>query len=123
VHISPRRIARKLNHEVEAWNVFDEFPFRRIFVGHVHVPFVFGERSDIHAQAARHAFEYNRPFDLRGDRYIVSVGSIGYGRDLVGKIRYAIHDRDTDSVELRAIDGPLLPLDTALRERLYEVKA
>jgi predicted phosphodiesterase len=122
VHISPRAVARKLNHEVEAWNVFDETAFRLVFVGHVHVPYVFGQRSAVHGQATRHAFEYNRPFALEGDRYIVSVGSIGYGRDRVGKIRYAIHDRASDTVELRAIEGPLLPLDTALRERLDQVQ-
>jgi predicted phosphodiesterase len=115
VHISPRAIARKLNHEVEAWNVFDETGFRLIFVGHVHVPYIFGQRSQVHGQATRHAFEYNRPFELGDDRYIVSVGSVGYGRDLVGKIRYAIHDRGAGTVELRAIDGPLLPMDQARR--------
>jgi len=112
-HISPRPIRRKVNHEVEAWNVFDESDFRLMFVGHVHVPYVFGELSETHGQATRHAFEYNRPFPISGDRYIVSVGSIGYGRDLVGKIRYAIHDREAATVELRAIEGPLLPLDQA----------
>ncbi len=115
IHISPRPIRRKINHEVEAWNVFDETDFRLMFVGHVHVPYIFGERSDTHGQATRHAFEYNRPFPVAGERYIVSVGSIGYGRDLVGKIRYAIYDRDAATVELRAIEGPLLPLDAALR--------
>jgi len=114
-HISPRAVRRKLNHEVEAWNVFDETAFQLLFVGHVHIPFIFGERSQVHGQATRHAFEYNRPFPVHDDRYIVSVGSIGYGRDQVGRIRYAIHDRDNATVELRAIEGPLLPMDLALR--------
>ncbi|MBI3371403.1 MAG: ADP-ribosylglycohydrolase family protein [Betaproteobacteria bacterium] len=115
VHVSPRARKRKINHAVEAWNVFDESDFRIIFIGHVHVPMIFGERSQSYGEAARHAFEYNRPFALVPDeRYIVSVGAIGYGRDMVGKIRYAIYDREADSIELRAIDGPLLPFDHAL---------
>jgi len=59
--------------------------------------------------------------DLKGDdrvilRNNVFLGSIrwpGYGRDLVGKIRYAIFDSVENTVEHRAIDGPLLPFDYA----------
>jgi predicted phosphodiesterase len=111
-HISPRRMQRKVNHAVEAWNVFDDAPFRLMFVGHVHVPLVFGMRSEAFGEAAKHAFAYNRPLELGGDdRYIVSVGAIGYGRDKVGKVRYGIYDRGANTIELRAIDGPVLPLD------------
>jgi hypothetical protein len=42
------------------------------------------------------------------------VGSVGYGRDLVGKLRYAIHDREAATIEFRAIEGPLLPMDETL---------
>lgn len=112
VHISPRARKRKINHEVEAWNVFDETPYRLVFIGHVHIPCIFGNRSATYGEARRHSFEYNQPFTLAPDeRYIVSVGSIAYGRDKVGKIRYAIYDREAGTVELRAIEGPLLPLD------------
>ena len=114
-HISPRPKKRKINHAVEAWNVFDESAFRLLFIGHVHVPMIFGMRSDTFGEAARHAFEYNRPYALsRDERYIVSIGAIGYGRDDVGRIRYAIYDAEAHAIELRAIDGPLLPLDHAL---------
>ena len=116
VHISPRAICRKINHEVEAWNVFDESAFRLIFVGHVHIPYIFGARSSAYGEALRHPFEYNRAYALSpDDRYIVSVGSIGYGRDSLGKIRYAIYDHDVGTIECRAIDGPILPLDYSLR--------
>lgn len=114
-HISPRRMQRKVNHAVEAWNVFDDASFRLMFVGHVHVPLVFGMRSQAFGEATKHEFTYNRPLELsRDDRYIVSVGAIGYGRDDVGKVRYGIYDRGANTIELRAIDGPLLPLDEAL---------
>jgi predicted phosphodiesterase len=116
VHISPRPIKRKIDHPVEAWNVFDESAFRLIFIGHVHVPHIFGAKSDAYGEAKRHCFQYNELFALSpDDRYIVSVGSIAYGRDMVGRIRYAIHDEVARTVELRAIQGPLLPLDYSLR--------
>ena len=38
----------------------------------------------------------------------VSPGPVGYRRDEVDKIRYAIFDRDDYSIEFRALDGPLL---------------
>lgn len=111
-HISPRPIKRKIDHAVEAWNVFDESAFRLIFIGHVHVPYIFGRRSDAYGESTRHMFEYNRPFALaRDDAYIVSVGSVAYGRDKVGRVRYAIWDTQAATIELRAIDGPLLSLD------------
>jgi predicted phosphodiesterase len=114
-HISPRRMQRKINHAVEAWNVFDDAQFRLMFVGHVHVPLVFGMRSEAFGEAAKHGFTYNRPLELANDdRYIVSVGAIGYGRDEVGKVRYGIYDRGANTIELRAIDGPVLPLDQTL---------
>jgi predicted phosphodiesterase len=115
IHISPRDKKRKIDHGVEAWNVFEESAHRRTFVGHAHVPHIFGERSRTYGEATRHAFEYNRPFQLeRDDRYIVGVGSIGYGRDAVARIRYCIFDHAADTVEMRAIDGPLLALDYSM---------
>ncbi|MGH8673907.1 MAG: metallophosphoesterase family protein [Burkholderiales bacterium] len=121
IHISPRRNQRKINHAVEAWNVFDDTGFRLIFVGHVHVPLIFGMRSNAFGEAAKHEFAYNQPFALAADdRYIVSVGAVGYGRDDVGRVRYAVYDRDANTIEQRAIDGPLLDLDQALGRRTVE---
>lgn len=118
IHTSPRKNQRKINHAVEAWNVFDDTRFRLMFVGHVHEPLIFGMRSSAFGEAAKHPFRYNEPFALSAeDRYIVSVGAIGYGRDQVGKIRYAIYDRNANTIELRAVDGPLLPLDHAAGTR------
>ena len=118
IHTSPRKNQRKINHSVEAWNVFDDTKFRLMFVGHVHEPLIFGMRSSAFGEAAKHAFEYNAPFALSAeDRYIVAVGAIGYGRDQVGKIRYAIYDRNAATIELRAVEGPLLGLDQALGVR------
>lgn len=112
IHISPRAKKRKVDHVVEAWNVFEESDYRLTFVGHAHVPYIFGQRSPSYGEACRHAFEYNQPFAIdKTDRYIVSVGSIGYGRDTVAKIRYCIFDQKAGTIENRAIDGPLLPLD------------
>ena len=121
IHASPRKNQRKINHAVEAWNVFDDTNFRLMFIGHVHEPLIFGMRSSAFGEAAKHAFKYNEPFALSAeDRYIVSVGAIGYGRDNVGKVRYAIYDRNAGTIELRAVEGPLLSLDHAAGARATE---
>lgn len=115
-HISPRESKQKIDHAVEAWNVFNETPYRRIFVGHVHIPLIFGERSGEFGAAMAHDFSYGRPYRLdANDRYIICVGSVGYGRDRLGKLRYAIVDHDADTIEMRAISGPLLAHDHAPR--------
>jgi len=94
--------------EIEAWNVFEEHDFRIIFLGHAHVPHIFGRRSTAYGEATRHAFEDNAPFALAADdSYIVSIGSIWHGREAESRVRYAIFDRDAGPagiVELRAID-------------------
>jgi hypothetical protein len=91
---------------------------RLLFVGHAHVPLHIARSSESYGEARSLPVEYNRPVSLeREERYIVCVGSVGYGRDDVGKLRYAIFDRDAWSIEFRALDGPLLPCDHTLRRR------
>lgn len=115
-HISPRLRKKKIDSDIEAWNVFDETSYRLIFIGHVHVPLIFGANSDQPVSSKRHSFNYNEPFPLDiDDRYVICVGSIGYGRDLVGKLRYGIYDDVNNSIEIRAIPGPLLPIDWKIR--------
>jgi putative phosphoesterase len=111
-HISPRISKRKIDNSVEAWNVFEETSAQLIFVGHTHIPFIFSKRSDNYGEAMRHNFEYNKPFEVAvDDRHIICVGSVAYGRDRIGKIRYAIYDSDLSTIEFRAIEGPLLDVD------------
>jgi predicted phosphodiesterase len=109
-HISPKPKRVTVKDEIEAWNVFDETDYRLSFVGHSHVANIFGDRSEFPCTATRHSFEYNQPFKFdRSDRYIISVGPIGYNRDGFKKLRYGIYDHLNDSVEIRAVGGELLP--------------
>ena len=110
-HISPRRKKAKILDEFEAWNVFGETDARRVFVGHAHIPLLFGEWSEHACQATEYALASNAPLALNaGDRYIVCVGAVGYSRDGIPKPRYAIYDAEAGTVESRAVDAPLLPL-------------
>jgi len=117
-HISPRVKKKKIKDEFEAWNVFDETHYRIVFVGHVHIPVIYGSACDETGSAKKHPFEYNKPFQLdETDRYIICPGAVGFGRDLVGKIRYGIFDYEEKTFEFRAADGPLLAYDYAINTK------
>jgi predicted phosphodiesterase len=109
VHVSPREVPRTVRDQYEAWGVFDETPHRLIFVGHGHVPLVFASHGSVTGSAARVGFVPNYPMPLNPDsRYIVCPGAIGYGRDGIRAVRYAILDDDANSLEIRSIRGHVL---------------
>ena len=109
-HISPRKKKNSISNPIEAWNVFDEMAYRIVFVGHVHVPLIFGEKCEEFGSSSVYEFNYGEPFHLHPeDRYVICVGSVGYGRDRIQKLRYAIYNQTENSVEFRAVDGELLP--------------
>ncbi len=117
-HISPRRKKAKVLDVYEAWNVFGETDARMIFVGHAHIPLLFGEWSGHACQASAYPLASNAPLALDPqDRYIVCVGAVGYSRDGIAKPRYAIYDAWAGTVESRAVDAPVLRLGLRVRGR------
>lgn len=108
-HTSPRVKKSKISDAVEAWNVFEETGCRRIFVGDVHVPLIFGHRCSEKVSAASCPIPYDveLPFDP-DDRYIVCVGAVGYSRDGYNWLRYAVYDDKRDTITFHAPEGPLL---------------
>ena len=110
-HISPRRKKAKILDVYEAWNVFGETDARRVFVGHAHIPLLFGEWSGHSCQATEYALTSNVPLVLDPqDCYIVCVGAVGYSRDGITKPRYVVYDGEAGTVESRAVDVPTLRL-------------
>ena len=110
-HISPRRKKAKILDVYEAWNVFGETDAQRVFVGHAHIPLLFGEWSGHACQATEYPLASNAPLMLDpDDRYIVCVGAVGYSRDGTARPRYAIYDAGAGTVESRTVDAPVLPL-------------
>lgn len=108
-HTSPRRKKDKIKDPIEAWNVFEETDYRRIFVGDIHIPLIFGQQCAEKVSAVSYEIPYDREFSLASDdRYIVCVGSIGYSRDAWDLLRYAIYDDVRDTLLFRALDGPIL---------------
>ncbi len=108
-HITPRLKKNKINDACEAWNAFDECAARIIFVGHAHIPMIFGAKCPHSASSMDYPVVHNLPFPLNPrDRYIICVGPVGYARDGIHKPRYAIYDESRQTIEMRSVDGPVL---------------
>jgi len=108
-HTSPRGRKSKISEAVEAWNVFEETEYTRIFVGDVHVPLLFGRRCGEKVSAASYPIPYDEEFFLDpDDRYLVCPGAVGYSRDGYHWLRYAVYESDRDSITFHAPDGPIL---------------
>jgi predicted phosphodiesterase len=108
-HVTPRRQERRIRDRFEAWSAFDETTQRIAFIGHTHIPLIFSHRGGSTGAAKPESFTYNRPTRLDpADRYIICVGSVGHGRDGVAAPRYAIHDTDRGTIEIRRVEAPTL---------------
>ncbi len=114
-HTSPRDKSKKdkINNEIEAWNVFEDKAaqaYRRIFVGDLHVPLIYGQKNAVKFSATLYPVVYDAPFQFAADdRYIVCVGAVGYSRDRYDWSRYAIFDDERDTIEFKA------PVETGLK--------
>jgi len=108
-HTSPRQRKTKIVDAIEAWNVFEETAYRRIFVGDLHAPLIFGQQCPDKVSAAFYPITYDAEFQFApDDRYIVCVGAVGYSRDAYHWLRYAIFDSERDTVTFKAPEGPIL---------------
>lgn len=109
MHTSPRLKKSKISDAIEAWNVFEETDLKRIFVGDVHVPLLFGSRCSEKVSATSYPIPYDEEFVLDpDDRYIICPGAVGYSRDGYHWLRYAIYDDIRDSITFYAPAGPIL---------------
>lgn len=102
-HISPRPKKKAIKTDFDAWNVFDDTTYRLIFIGHLHVPTVWGQKCAQPISATKYEIVYNQPFRFETDnRYIICVGAIGQTRDWCPFPRYAIYDSVAQTVTFHA---------------------
>lgn len=110
-HISPDGRQRAIRNRTIAWSVLEATDLPLAFIGHVHIPLLFGHRGGPAGAARHYPTTYATPIRLDpDDRYIVCPGAVGYGRDGVRTNRYAIHDPRERTVEFRSVAGPVLDL-------------
>lgn len=90
-----------IHDEHEAAKALAAVDDRLVYVGHSHLAFVCADRSDGVAVAAR----LSGCVELEADtRYLVNVGSVGQPRDGDPRACFALHDDETDTVELVRTD-------------------
>lgn len=103
-HASPRVKKHKIKTDFDVWNAFDDVSYRRIFIGDVHIPMLWGEKCVTPISSTRYAMIYDQPLALaRDDRYLICVGAVHRSRDADGRPRYAIYDDEEDVVLFRAV--------------------
>jgi predicted phosphodiesterase len=107
IHISPIIGARGLRDTRDAKQLFQGSRQRLCFVGHIHVPAIF--RNDlINPDVATPVpFDYSTPIKLDAThRYAICVGAVGQSRDNIPAPRYAIWDRQQDTIEIIRVAAP-----------------
>ena len=108
-HTSPRVKQAKISDAIEAWNAFEETDWKRIFVGDVHIPLLFGRQCIEKVSATPYPIPCDEEFIFDADdRFIVCPGAVGYSRDGLHWLRYAVYDDVRDSITFHAPDGPIL---------------
>lgn len=108
-HISPRTNKMAIINSIEAWNVFDDTHYRLYFIGHVHLPIVYGARYDSFGESCPYHVDSGQFYLDETDRYIISFGAVGYPRGGGKFIRYGIFDSTASIIEFVKLEGPLLP--------------
>jgi predicted phosphodiesterase len=103
-HISMRRRPRKIADRYEAWNVFDETDHPLMFVGHSHISAFWSERCNQVGESHETVMRVGKTYQLSiDDRFIVSVGSLGYSRDADPRPRFGTFDGDSRALSVHAV--------------------
>ena len=81
----------------EAKNYLEKINYKLVFIGHSHVPVIFSyEHGPV--------FEKSMSLDLKNERYIVNVGSIGQPRNKDPRSCFVIYDDVTNKIEYVLLD-------------------
>ena len=100
-HVTPRAKKLPISNSCEAWNAMIESGHKIVFVGHVHIPYIFSNESGMYGQADMLKFQYGQKMALQRDyQYVISVGPVGYSRDMIDQPRYAVYNADDHSLEM-----------------------
>jgi predicted phosphodiesterase len=98
-HVIKRAPELTVKNNIEAWNIFDEFPWKCIFIGHNHLPAIFVRDENIIGECVQIEPAEGISFKINnGTRCIVSVGALAYGRDRFSRKSFVIFDSSNFSI-------------------------
>jgi predicted phosphodiesterase len=89
--------------DVDAWEIFSNFPMPVTFFGHTHIPSLFsleGRMLGVRALRGRTGTVYLQP----GGRYLVNPGSIGQPRDRDPRASYMTYDSERRIVRWHRVE-------------------
>ncbi|HEX3127204.1 MAG TPA: metallophosphoesterase family protein [Thermoanaerobaculia bacterium] len=92
--------------DVDAWEIFSNFPVPVTFFGHTHIPSLFsleGRVLGVRALRGRTGTVYLQP----GGRYLVNPGSIGQPRDRDPRASYMTYDSERRIVRWHRVEYPI----------------
>ena len=99
-HVIKRVPEMVVKDRMEAWNIFDEFSWKLVFIGHNHIPAIFVFDENKVGEAVQIEPAEGISFHIKnGTRCIISVGSLSYGRDYFGRKSFVIYDSSKSSVD------------------------
>lgn len=103
-HISMRQRPRKISDRFEAWNVFDETEHPLMFIGHSHISVFWSERCRLVGECCETVMRIGKSYRLPiDDRFIVSIGSLGYSRDADPRPRFGTFDCSSREMIVHAV--------------------
>ena len=105
-HVIKRVPELVVRDRMEAWNIFDEFPWKLAFIGHNHIPALFVYDEHKIGEAVQIEPAQGLSFCIRkGTRCIVSVDSLAYGRDYFGRKSFVIYDTAASSIDFHFLQN------------------
>ena len=101
--------------DVDAWEIFSNFPMPVTFFGHTHIPSLFsleGRVLGVRALRGRTGTVYLQP----GGRYLVNPGSIGQPRDRDPRASYMTYDSERRIVRWHRVEYPIEEAQRRIRK-------
>ena len=101
--------------DVDAWEIFSNFPVPVTFFGHTHIPSLFsleGRVLGVRALRGRTGTLYLQP----GGRYLVNPGSIGQPRDRDPRASYMTYDSERRIVRWHRVEYPIEEAQRRIRK-------
>lgn len=101
--------------DVDAWEIFSNFPVPVTFFGHTHIPSLFsleGRQLGVRALRGRTGTLHLQP----GGRYLVNPGSIGQPRDRDPRASYMTYDSERRIVRWHRVEYPIEEAQRRIRK-------
>ncbi len=101
--------------DVDAWEIFSNFPVPVTFFGHTHIPSLFsleGRMLGVRALRGRTGTIHLQP----GGRYLINPGSIGQPRDRDPRASYMTYDSERRIVRWHRVEYPIEEAQRRIRK-------